>query len=145
MFTEQSRKSIKPTLQQCIDAGITLGLNERASTVWYEHYAAQGFLFSSGVPMMDLRLAMQRHKNNGTLAGLVEKVSKIKTPEQKTQEQKKEREKEIQYIRDTYQEYLESKTKEALLDIKKDGGHIVDMCGWLIDEILAKRKSQSKI
>ncbi len=68
MFTEQKR--INPTLQQCIDAGITLGINERSSIIWYEHYAPQGFLFSSGIPMTDIRLAMQRHKNNGTLAGL---------------------------------------------------------------------------
>jgi len=63
-------KTINPTLQQCKDAGIVLGIIERHSTIWYEHYAAQGFIFSSGVPMADLRLAMQRHKNNGVLAGL---------------------------------------------------------------------------
>ena len=143
MFTEQKR--INPTLQQCIDAGIILGINERASTVWYEQYAPQGFLFSSGVPMTDLRLAMQRHKNNGTLAGLLKKAIVIKTPEQKTKEQKIEREKYIQGIRDDYQRYLESKTTKALLDLKKDGGRIVNLCGWLLDEILAKRKGQGKI
>jgi len=142
MFTEQKR--INPTLQQCIDAGITLGINERASTVWYEHYAAQGFKFSSNVPMADLRLAMQRHKNNGTLAGLVKKASKIKTPEQKTKEQKREREIEIQRLRDEYQGHFESKNTKALLDIKKDGGHIVGLCGWLINEILEKRRGQRR-
>ena len=147
IFTEQ--KGINPTLQQCIDAGITLGINEQASTIWYEHYAAQGFKFSSNVPMADLRLAMQRHKNNGTLAGLVKKANKTKTPEQKAKEQAKEqkidREKYIQGIRDDYQRYLESKTTRALLDIKKDGGRLVDMCGWLINEILAKRKGQGTL
>lgn len=138
IFTEQKR--INPTLKQCIDAGITLAINERASTVWYEQYAPQGFLFSSGVPMTDLRLAMQRHKNNGTLAGLVKKASKIKTPEQKTKEQEAYRKKEMQRIREENQEYLESKTTKALLDIKKDGGHLVGLCSWLIDEIIAKRK-----
>lgn len=138
MFTEQKR--INPNLKQCIDAGNILGINEHASTVWYEHYAAQGFIFSSGVPMIDVRLAMQRHKNNGTLAGLVKKASKIKTPEQMNKEQKREREKEIQRIRDEKQDYLESKTTKALLDIKKDDGLLVGTCGWLIDEILAKRK-----
>lgn len=143
IFTEQ--KGISPTLQQCIDAGITLGINERSSTIWYEQYAPQGFLFSSGVPMTDLRLAMQRHKNNGTLAGLVKKASKIKTPEQKTKEQKIYRNKEMQRIRDENQKYLESKSTKALLDLKKDNGQIAYICGWLIDEIIATRKGQSKI
>lgn len=140
MFTEQ--KTIKPTLQQCIDAGIILGINEWASTIWYEQYAPQGFRFSSNVPMTDLRLAMQRHKNNGTLAGLVKKASKIKTPEQKTKEQKAYRNKEMQRIREEWQPYLESKTTAALLDIKKDGGHLAGLCDWLINEILAKQKSK---
>lgn len=143
MFTEHKR--INPTLQQCIDAGIILGINEQASTIWYEHYAAQGFNFSSNVPMADLRLAMQRHKNNGTLAGLVKKASKIKTPEQKTEEQKADLRKEKARIRENWQGYLESKNTKALLDIKKDGGHLAGLCGWLLDEILAKRKGQGKV
>ena len=132
-------KTINPTLQQCKDAGIVLGIIERHSTIWYEHYAAQGFNFSSGVPMADLRLAMQRHKNNGVLAGLVEKAGKIKTPKQKTKSEELERKKERQHIRDQYQDYLESKTTPALKDIRKDGGHIAHIAGWLISEILAKR------
>lgn len=138
IFTEQKR--INPNLQQCIDAGNILAINERDSTIWYEQYAAQGFLFSSGVPMTDLRLAMQRHKNNGTLAGLVKKAIKIKTPEQERKEQILFREKEKQRIRDNWQGYLEDKTTKALLDIKKDGGHLAGLAGWLIDEIIAKRK-----
>ncbi len=138
IFTEQKR--IDPNLQQCIDAGIILGINERDSTIWYEHYAPQGFLFSSGISMTDLRLAMQRHKNNGTLAGLVKKAIKIKTPEQEKKEQTISREKEKQRVRDNWQEYLESKNTQALLDIKKDGGHLAGLAGWLIDEIIAKRK-----
>ena len=136
-------KTINPTLQQCKDAGIVLGIIERHSTIWYEHYAPQGFCFSSGVPMADLRLAMQRHKNNGVLAGLVEKASKIKTPEQKTKLEALQRKKEIQRIRDSYQVYLESKTTPALQDLRKDKGHI-SICHWLITEILAKRKRKLK-
>lgn len=143
IFNEQKR--INPTLQQCIDAGIILGINERASTIWYEQYAPQGFLFSSGVSMTDLRLAMQRHKNNGTLAGLVKKASKTKTPEQKTKEQKIYRNKEMQRLREENQEYLESKTTKALLDIKKDGGHLAGLCGWLIEEILAERRKNETL
>jgi hypothetical protein len=72
-----------PTLQQVIDAGNVLGIIEEHAKIWYDHYAAQGFVFSSNVPMVDIRLAMQRHKNNGTLAALVEKVEQSKAPKKK--------------------------------------------------------------
>lgn len=44
-----------------------------------------------------------------------------------------------QRIRDSYQDYLESKSTPALLDIKKDGGQLAGLCGWLIDEIIESR------
>ena len=43
-------------------------------------------------------------------------------------------------IRKEYQSYFESKSTKALLDIKKDGGHLAGLCGWLIDEILNARR-----
>ena len=138
IFTEHKR--INPNLQQCIDAGIILGINERDSTIWYEHYAAQGFKFSSNVPMADLRLAMQRHKNNGTLAGLVKKALKIKTPKQEKKEEAQFDRRRKQRIRDNWQRYLETKNTQALLDLKRDDGNLAGLCGWLIDEIIAKRK-----
>lgn len=48
-------------------------------------------------------------------------------------------EKRIQRIRDEYQDYLEGKSTRALLDFKKDGGCLVGLCDWLIDEILKQR------
>ncbi len=45
-------------------------------------------------------------------------------------------------IRDGYQDYLEDKKTPALLDMKKDNGPISKLCGWLIDEILSKRKDK---
>ncbi len=42
-------------------------------------------------------------------------------------------------IRDGYQDYLEDKETPALLDIKKDGGQLCNLCEWLIDEILSER------
>ena len=54
----------------------------------------------------------------------------------------KKRERDMASIREEYQEYLESKTTQALRDIKKDGGHLAGLCGWLIDDILVKRKGE---
>ncbi len=42
-------------------------------------------------------------------------------------------------IRAEHEPYLRAKTTEALKDIKKDGGHLWGLCGWLIDKILAER------
>ena len=144
MFTEQ-KKGISPTLQQCIDVGITLAIPEYQSVIWYEQYAPQGFYFSSGVPMVDLKLAMQRHKNNGTLAGLVEKASKVQTQEKQQAKQKLEHQEKRRQVREQYQPWLEGKTTQALKDIKRDKGRIAYMCSWLIDEIIAKRKSKGAI
>lgn len=44
-----------------------------------------------------------------------------------------------QKIRDEYQPFLEDHDTRALLDLKRDGGQLAGLCGWLIDEILAKR------
>ena len=45
-------------------------------------------------------------------------------------------------IRSEYKEYLDGKTTQALKDLKTDGGQISNVCGWLIDEILAERKGK---
>ncbi|MHC4397933.1 MAG: hypothetical protein ACYS1A_20005, partial [Planctomycetota bacterium] len=39
-------------------------------------------------------------------------------------------------IRKEYEPYLRQKSPQALRDLKKDGGHISQVAGWLIDEIL---------
>ena len=58
----------------------------------------------------------------------------------KPERERREREKRMYKIRDDYQEYLESKSTAALLDIKRDGGNLWHSCGWLLDEILASRQ-----
>jgi hypothetical protein len=44
-----------------------------------------------------------------------------------------------QRIRDHYEPYLRDKDTQALIDLKKDGGQISKLAGWLIDEILEER------
>jgi len=48
--------------------------------------------------------------------------------------------KHIARIREENQEWLENKSTRALQDLQADGGQISQVAGWLIDEILAKRK-----
>lgn len=47
-----------------------------------------------------------------------------------------------QRIRDHYEEYLNGKSTQALYDLKRDGGNVSNLAGWLIDEILEKRKGE---
>lgn len=74
-----------------------------------------------------------------------ETVGVTKTSEEKAKKEKQQIDQEKARLKEEYQEYLESKNTQALKDIKADGGHLVGLCGWIIDEILAKRKGQSKI
>jgi len=62
------------------------------------------------------------------------------SPEEKAVKEKQERERKKQKDRNDFQRYLESKSTPALLDIKKDGGYLPGLCGWLIDEILQNRQ-----
>jgi len=45
-------------------------------------------------------------------------------------------------IRGDYEEPLKAKSTRALLDLKKDGGQLSGLCGWLIDEILHNRQTK---
>lgn len=54
----------KFTKNQCIDTGITIGIPEQQSEAFYTHYAGQGWVFGSGLPIVDLREAMVRWRNN---------------------------------------------------------------------------------
>ena len=47
-----------------------------------------------------------------------------------------------QRIRNDYEDYLNAKTTQALIDEKNDGGQLSKLCGWLIDEIISKRESK---
>lgn len=76
---EKNYKKYKDfTESQCIEAAGMLCIPEKTAKIWYDHYAAQDFKFSSGVEMKDIRLALQRHKSNGTLDALVEQHKKGK-------------------------------------------------------------------
>jgi len=55
MFTEQN----------CKDVGITLGMPEEKSLDFYHHYNAQGWVFGSGLKIVNLKSAMWRWKKNG--------------------------------------------------------------------------------
>ena len=55
MFTEQMVK----------DVGITLGMSEPESLVFYHHYNAQGWLYPSAIKITNLKSAMWRWRNNG--------------------------------------------------------------------------------
>ena len=63
------------------------------------------------------------------------------------QKRKKQNEIELykQKIRDSYESYLRDKSTEALIDIKKDGGHLSKLAGWLIDEIIEEREKWLKV
>jgi len=71
-----------------------------------------------------------------------EVVGTIETLEEKAEKAKKEREKERNRLREKYQRYLESKSLEALKDIKADNGYLAYFCSWLIDEIIEKRQGK---
>ena len=43
-------------------------------------------------------------------------------------------------IREQYEDYLRDKSTAALKDIQKDGGQLVGIAGWLIDEILTEKE-----
>jgi hypothetical protein len=55
---------INPTLQQVIDIGITVGLEPEKSEQWYHYYKAQGWRFSSGLEIVDIKSALYRWKRN---------------------------------------------------------------------------------
>jgi hypothetical protein len=121
-------------LPDCYDAAAVLGIPEDYAKRFYEHYQPQGWKWGNNCAMTDLRGALQRCWSKGYTFKSDKTNISPKAKAQKLDRQAKER------IRTEHQEYLESKTTEALLDIKKDGGHLWHLCGWLIEEILAKRK-----
>lgn len=62
--TLQSVTVTKFTKNQCIDTGITIGILEQQSEEFHIHYAGQGWVFGNGQPIVDLRAAMVRWRNN---------------------------------------------------------------------------------
>lgn len=55
---------INPTLQQVEDMAIAVGLSPEKSKEWYHYYKAQGWKFSSGLEIVDLKSALWRWKRN---------------------------------------------------------------------------------
>jgi hypothetical protein len=53
------------TLENCIDAGEMVGLENGQSTEFYHHYAAQGWKLGNGMPISNLKSAMSRWKTKG--------------------------------------------------------------------------------
>jgi len=104
---------------------------EEKSVIFFHYYNAQNWFFNSGLKITNLKSAMWRWKNN----------------QYKFDKSKKKKFDSIQHngelkirIREEYQTWLENKNTKALLDLKKDKGHLWGVCGWLIEEILAKRR-----
>lgn len=53
------------TEQMVLDTGITLGMPEDKSLAFYHYYNAQGWIFGSGLEIVNLKSAMWRWKRNG--------------------------------------------------------------------------------
>lgn len=71
-------EQISPTLQQVKDTGFKVGITEQQAVKWYEHYAAQGFVFGGGLPITNLEAALVRWRNNQYKFEQKEKPSKAK-------------------------------------------------------------------
>jgi len=52
------------TLSQVKNVGISIGISEQQAEEWYHHFAAQGFVFGNNLPIVNLREALVRWRNN---------------------------------------------------------------------------------
>jgi hypothetical protein len=98
--------------------------------IFWDYFDVSGWYDGTGNPVLNWKQkAITWHgRDKKTIAAyLTKKLSK------------QEKERSIQRLRDDYQAHLENKSTEALLDLKKDGGQLSKVCGWLIDEILTER------
>jgi hypothetical protein len=68
-----------------------------------------------------------------------ERVGESKRFADSMEETKRYIEKQKKKTREDSEEWLRSKSTAALLDFKRDKGHLYKSCGWLIDEILEER------
>lgn len=120
------------TEQNCKDIGISIGMPEEKAVIFFHYYNAQDWFFNSGLKITNLKSAMWRWKNN--------QYRFEKPEEKKSRNLKQQDEKQRARNREEYEVYLMSKNTKALQDLKKGKGHLWGVCGWLIEEILAKRK-----
>lgn len=70
----------------------------------------------------------------------IELAEDVKKQDEKKREIAKKNRIRNEY-RNEYFDYLNGKTTEALLDIKKDRGHLWQLAGWLIEEIIESRRN----
>jgi hypothetical protein len=98
--------------------------------VFWDYYEATGWYDKDDKPVRRWKgkIVTWHYKDKRTIEAIKQK--KAKDNEIEAYKQK---------IRENYQDYLESKSTQALLDIKKDKGQLSSLCSWLIDEILAER------
>lgn len=59
----ESTLCINPTLQECIDVGITIGIPPKESEVFFHHYNKKGWVNGNKTPLTDLRSAMVSWRN----------------------------------------------------------------------------------
>ncbi|GAG27257.1 unnamed protein product, partial [marine sediment metagenome] len=117
-------------LKEVIDTAAILGIPQDKAEGFYYQYKPQGWLWGNGQPITELRSGLMRWKLNQF------KFEKPKSPIVDSETTRKQREAQIC---EEYDSYLRQKTTQALKDLKKDKGHIAQVAGWLIDEILKER------
>jgi hypothetical protein len=107
-------------------------LNVNLQAFW-DYYVATEWYDKYGCPVLSWKgRAMQwHHKDKRTIAA----QEAIKAAVRNDEAFKKR-------IRDDYEESLKAKSTRALLDLKKDGGQLSGLCGWLINEILRNRQTK---
>jgi len=59
-----NQNPINPTLQDVMDIAPVIGIPDDKAQAWYEHFHPQGFVFGNGLPIVDLRGALVRWRNN---------------------------------------------------------------------------------
>lgn len=73
-----SSTSLKYTQIECDNIGFVIGITEKQSEAFYVHYSAQGWVFGNNLPIVDLRAAMVRWRNNQYKFEKVENDGKAK-------------------------------------------------------------------
>ena len=131
---------LPPDKQIWIDMAIRTGLTQEEGELSYAHYGANDWKRGNGIKIEkweQVPFLLKYWRNNRQNFQPKTKEKKPVTIEEYFRLSK-------QKIRESHQEYLESKSTQALLDIKKDNGYLWKLCGWLINEILRNRKQAAE-
>ena len=105
-------------------------LNVDAKFFW-EYFVAGSWYDSTGKPVLNWKQKLLTWHSRDKRTIKSNTHNKIANNETKAYRKR---------IRDQYESYLRDKKPQALLDIKKDGGDLWKLAGWLIDEILERGK-----